>query len=345
MLRQAQHDRVIASFRFKHIFTTILFLVILISLSSCSKKKAINYGNTIYVLADEKVYDKHISELNKIYNDVVFTPRAENRFNLQRVSLDGFKDKNTFHNLILLTDIDNNSVESNFIKAMFSEKILAGVRTGDYIDAILEDLWAFKQNIIVFFDSKEDNLTKYLQESKKTILNKLLVKEQLELGKQLTDDYHNAKDEVYIKEKYGFDIYITHDFRIVNEGKKNTKFIRLRRFMPDRWLTIIEGTYSPEKSFQENVIYLRDKAGEEFGDKVNINPEIISFTPDTTFSQTGYLVKGIWEYAEGGGPFFCYAFIKNNSFYLIDGSVFAPGRDKYPFLDQLDFMAKSFKSN
>jgi len=329
----------------RFIILIIIFFTLSSLLTSCFKRKSININNTIYVLADEKNYNKHIKDLNNIYIDEIFTPRSEKRYNLVRVSLDDFNNKNTFHNLILLADIDNNSIESNFVKAMFSEKILTGVRTGEYIDALLEDLWAYKQNIIVFFDSKENHLTKYLQESKQAILKKLLVKEQKELGRQLTDDYHNAKDEKYIKDKYGFDIYITHDFRIVNEGKNDTQFIRLRRFMPDRWLTIIKGTYSSDKSFQDNVISLRDKAGEEFGDKVNINPEIISFTPDTTFAQNGYLVKGIWEYAEGGGPFFCYAFIKNNSFYLIDGSVFAPGRDKYPFLDQLDFMAKTFKTN
>ena len=330
---------------FSQLTTYFILIVLLISLSSCFKRKSININNVIYVLADEKTYKKHITDLDNIYKDEIFTPRSENRYNLVRVSLDKFNDKNTFHNLILLTDIDNNSDESNFINAMFSEKILDGVRTGEYIDALLEDLWAYKQNIIVFFDSKENHLTKYLQKSKQKILKKLLVKEQKELGEQLTDDYHNVKDEKYIKDKYGFDIYITHDFRIVNEGKNDTQFIRLRRFMPDRWLTIIMGSYSSDKSFQDNVISLRDKAGEEFGDKVNINPEIISFSPDTTFSQNGYLVKGIWEYSEGGGPFFCYAFINKNSFYLIDGSVFAPGREKYPFLDQLEFMAKTFKSN
>ena len=328
----------------RHIIFIISFILITLSTISCSKKKAINYGNTIYVLADKISFKKHATDLNNIYNDVIYTPMSENRFNLQRVSIQEFKNKNTFHNLILLTNIDSDSEESKFIKAMFGAKIIDGVRTGDYIDAVLEDLWAFKQNIIVFFDSNEDHLTSYLQNSKQKILDKLLAKEQLLLGEQLTDDYHNAKDEKYIKEKYGFDIYITHDFRIVNEGK-NIEFIRLRRFMPDRWLTIIKGKYSSDISFQENVISLRDKAGEEFGDKVNINPEIISFLPDTTFSQNGYLVKGIWEYEQGGGPFFCYAYLEGNSFFLIDGSVFAPGRDKYPFLDQLDFMAKTFRAN
>ncbi len=217
----------------RHIILIISFILITLSTISCSKKKAINYGNTIYVLADKISFRKHIADLNNIYNDVIYTPMSENRFNLERVSIEEFKNKNTFHNLILLTNIDSDSEESKFIKAMFGAKIIDGVRTGDYIDAVLEDLWAFKQNIIVFFDSNEDHLTNYLQNSKQKILDKLLAKEQLLLGEQLTDDYHNAKDEKYIKEKYGFDIYITHDFRIVNEGK-DIEFIRLRRFMPDR---------------------------------------------------------------------------------------------------------------
>jgi hypothetical protein len=46
----------------------------------------------------------------------------------------------------------------------------------------------------------------------------------------------------------------------------------------------------------------------------------------------------------GGGPFFTIAF-KDESrrrVYFLDGSVFAPGREKFPFLQQLEVMARTF---
>jgi len=94
---------------------------------------------------------------------------------------------------------------------------------------------------------------------------------------------------------------------------------------------------------QENIVNLRDAASREFGDSIRINPEIISFDNDTTFDANGVITKGIWEWNEGGGPFINYAFIKNNSLYLIDCAVYAPGMDKYPHLDQLQVMARMVK--
>ncbi|PID30871.1 MAG: hypothetical protein CR982_00700 [Candidatus Cloacimonadota bacterium] len=323
-------------------FKIIGILLIVILLSSCSKKRAIGEENIIYVLSSEKVFDTYKNELEKLFSDTLFTPMPENRFEISHINIKDFKNKRYFKNLILITDVDSKDPQSEFINRMLPADIPEGIREGKYAYLSKNDLWALKQNVLFLMTSKEDHLSDFLKNRGKDMFNLFKERNLSFIKESLFDKHNNKKAEKYIKSKYGVEIFVPHDFFVVNEGVK-TKFIRFRRKAPDRWLTIIWGDYDSSISYQENFIKIRDRAGLEFGDVVNINPEIISFEPDTTFVKNGFKTKGIWEYELGGGPFFGYSFLKGNEMIIIDGAVFRPGQDKYPFIDQLDLMAKSFK--
>ncbi|MBN1971881.1 MAG: DUF4837 family protein [Candidatus Delongbacteria bacterium] len=320
----------------------IISLILLFLLVSCSKRTAIGGDNIVLVLADIDVYEKYEEKLEQLFSKEIFTPVPEKRYYIEHVDLKTFSDKRYFKNILMLTDIDGNGKESEFINNMLPETLEDGIREGDYSYVFKKDIWAKKQNVLILMTSKEDNLSNYL-ETQGNLFYDQIHNRNLELVREsLFDEFNNTEAQNYTLENYNVDIFVPHDFTVVNEGKK-TKFIRFRRFMPDRWLTIIWGDYDNSITFQENIINLRNQAGEEFGDKVKVNPEIIDFEPDNTFTENGVLIRGIWEYDLGGGPFFAHAFIKNNKLVLVDGAVFYPGNDKYPFIEQLELMAKSAK--
>jgi len=158
----------------------------------------------------------------------------------------------------------------------------------------------------------------------------------------LFDRFNSKGVEEIAKEKKGIDLFVPHDFAVVNEGKE-TDFIRFRRWNPDRWLTVIKGEYDENLSMEDNIIVLRDAAGREFGDSVRVNTELLTFKADSTFAEGCIKAQGIWEYTLGGGPFFTYGYVRDNMLYLVDGAVFAPDKSKYPYIIQLDLMARTVK--
>lgn len=331
----------------KNRFLELFVLAAVLVIASCSnlKRSAIGPDDIILVLSDQETFDMHKPQLEKIYNDPIFTPMEENRFNIRRVGLDEFRQGSSkYRFIILLVNVDTETAEAQFINRMLSENIKSGVRNGDYYYAVKEDIWSRGQTVLFLMDSKNIHLGGYLDTYSEKIFDIFNGRMISDVKKRLFDTKYNNKDaQEMTKRDYNFDIFVPHDFVIINEGKKADKFIRYRRFSPDRWLTVLRTKYDSGLSFQENVIQTRDRIGREFGDSVKINPEIISFKPDSTFVPDGFRVQGIWEYIEGGGPFFAYAFIKGGTFYLIDGAVFAPSKKKYPFLIQLDLMARSVK--
>lgn len=313
---------------------------------SCSlyKKPALGRDNVIVVLADQRIYDTHKPDLEKIFTDPIYTPMQENRFNLQNITLDEFKKgSNRYKNIILLTNVDSETAEAQYIKKMLSDKVIEGVRNGDYYYAMKENVWSKDQTVLILMDSKNVHLGGYLERFSTKLFGFFNDKMEKNIKKRLFDTYNNKKAQKYAKENYNFDIFVPHDFEIGEQGKEKDKFIRFRRLNPDRWLTVFRTDYNSGASFQDNIIEARNRIGKQFADSVKINTEIISFQPDSTFAPDGLKVKGIWEYSDGGGPFFTYAYIRSGSFYLIDGAVFAPSKDKYPYIIQLDLMAKTVK--
>ena len=44
-----------------------------------------------------------------------------------------------------------------------------------------------------------------------------------------------------------------------------------------------------------------------------------------------------------GGPFVSYIFQKDGIWYFLDGHVFAPGKKKWPFLEEVNIVLNTFK--
>jgi hypothetical protein len=323
-----------------------MFAVLSLFLASCSnlKRPAIGPDDVILVLADQTIFDTHKPRLEEVFGDPINTPMQEYRFNIRRIGMDEFREGSSKYKfLIFLVNVDSETAEAQFIKKMLSEKIIEGVRSGDYYYAQKNDVWSRGQTVLFLMDSKNLHLDRYLLSFRDKLYDIFNSTMLAGVKKRLFDKYNNEMAADYTKKNYNFEIFVPHDFVIIEEGKGSDKFIRYRRFNPDRWLTVLRTKYDTSLSFQENIIQTRDRIGAQFGDSVRVNPEFLKFKADTTFVSDGVMARGIWEYAEGGGPFFTQAFLRNDTFYMIDGCVFAPEREKYPFIIQLELMAASIK--
>ena len=328
----------------------VLYVVIfaaVIFLSSCSgfKRPAIGPDDVILVLSDQKTFDMHKPQIENIFNDRIYTPMPENRFNIRRIGLDEFNEGAAKYKfMIFLLNVDSDSPEAKYMQKMLTESIMEGVRKGEYYYAVKEDIWARGQTVLLLMDSKNIHLGGYLERFSNKMFG-VFNDEMLKGVKSrlFNTRYNNKNAQEHAKKKYNFEVFVPHDFFIAEERSKSDTFIRFRRFNPDRWLTVMRTKYNSDLSFQENMIETRDRIGEQFGDSVRINSNIVKFVPDTVFSDNGLKLTGIWEYAEGGGPFFSRAFLQGDTFYFIDGAVFAPGDKKYPFIIQLELMSETVK--
>ena len=118
---------------------------------------------------------------------------------------------------------------------------------------------------------------------------------------------------------------------------------------PERWLFVrwIEGKDASRLN-QDWVVGERNRIGAEYygGDRLSGS---YLFSQRTEFlGRPAQLTTGLWENEEkvAGGPFRNYTFIDEPTghLYMIDIAVYAPGRDKYPYLRRLDIIAHTFRT-
>jgi hypothetical protein len=154
--------------------------------------------------------------------------------------------------------------------------------------------------------------------------------ERKDIAKELRDDF-------------GFSLRVQKDYYLVRKSSEE-RLIRLRRCNPDRFLTV---SWMETDTLSDSLIIAeRERLSGLYQNPVKIYPEHNRFYSYENGFSSGRILRGLWGLTDGmgGGPFFTIAF-KDESrrrVYFLDGSVFAPGREKFPFLQQLEVMARTF---
>lgn len=298
----------------------------------------------VIVFADSAAYAACGPALSLALERRIDTPQPETIFTLKPVPWSEFGNSSAAPLILLIGTLNGEGEVSVYVKGMFDEETRKGVEAGQYWLFIKENPWHSHQlaAVICADDIGElksrirlgaDEIFTEINEPVMARLHDMLysVKEQLKLEEELFD-------------KYGFKIRIQHDYLLVRDELEE-RFVRLRRFNPDRWLTI---SWVEADTLTDSLIAAeRVRLGKLFTDPTAIYPDYNRFQPYDYIYPGGRMLRGLWaaESNIGGGPFFTCALHSHSDgmVYFIDGAVFSPGKDKLPFLQQLEVMARTFQ--
>ncbi len=106
----------------------------------------------------------------------------------------------------------------------------------------------------------------------------------------------------------------------------------------------------PEDIQPEALLAWRAEVAEQYyEDEQVVNLEAVQAGPGTIGGLPAYQIQATWENVPGGwpagGPLYMRALVceKQNRLYLLDGWLYAPGKEKYEYMIQLETILNSFR--
>ncbi|MBN2536859.1 DUF4837 family protein [candidate division WOR-3 bacterium] len=213
---------------------------------------------------------------------------------------------------------------------------------GDWGMFQVPNAWARNQRLVVFVARDEDRLVPGLvaygprlrQTCREAVLD------------------HSARAVYYrglnnragdsLRERHSFGIDVPRSWWL-RQDQSDSNFVYLYGHHPDR--NVFVYWEDRERPLDPDALYrLRDSLGVRFYDG-DITADTLRWHSTIEFLGGPCLrLAGIWENEEStiGGPFVSYAFNHEGRFYLLDGLVFNPGRDKLDGLFQAEAVMRTF---
>jgi len=306
-----------------------LFLPILLFFAGCTKTLpyAVGGRDTIVFIAPQDEQD--------IYNNIkpyleknLFLPSRESIFRvkiLNSANLEQFK----FWKHILLV-----GWKHTFLDTLINEKVDSG---GIFF---AKDPWTKGQCMVAVYGKNKEYTAKLLKENGNYIFQIFRNFTRKEIKEALYRDSFQKKETEKMLKRYGFSVNIPMGFRVSVKGRNIISYIR---HYPDRLFTV----YFEEGKKNWEIEEKRNKIFNEYFEGDSILSQY-THCKDTIFA--GYKAKkmeGIWENAKlvMGGPFFSFVFYgeRFNRTYFIDCHIFSPDKKKWPYLDELNAIIKTFR--
>lgn len=323
-----------------------------------TKPMALGVMNEIVVLADDKIWEESPVQDTFMYyfaSPYPIMPAPEPLFDIRHFSIFELESdalRKELRTYVILADLsDPDSPASRMVKNDLGEEAINKFYAdSNYFTTAGLDKWAKGQLMVYIMGKNQDDLSKNIVRAFPRISERIRKHDVEQLRAQTY--VHGKANEVsrMIDESFGFKLDVPGDFKVaINEDN----FMWIRKDTRDLTSNIAIRTYPYQDANQmnkENIIEMRNRLGLKIegatlGSYMQTNAKDL---PVYTYSKEfdgrfAIESRGIWEMTEDflGGPFVNYAIINGDKIVVIDTFVYAPGKDKRDYVQQLELVVAS----
>ena len=322
--------------------TLLLILLLPLFWQGCSKPRSWGDWDEITVFVDSLDRQQLEPQLQEIFTAHSISPQLEPWFRLRFCNRE---ELNTLGNRRLLlfigSRIDADWAVSKYVRSLFPGEVLTRIREGERLLFSRENALAQPQQAVILPATSPGDMLELLAERDSALVQIFLDFARAQVKERLYSRYEQVELADSLRRMLDVNLRIPHDYQVVN-ALPEENMLRFRRFYPDRWIAVQVLPGLPDDLYDTRYLLdLRDSLGIHFYDKVYVerDPDFVRVTPITVNNHSGACLEGLWGTFEliGGGPYILYVIPdpEHNRTMLLDGAVFAPGKDKNPFLLQL----------
>lgn len=334
------------SWKISHWF--IIAICGLMMTSGCSfKPKTIGSDNELAILIDPDLRGMVENFLLEVFCPIVETPQPERRFIPQFSGFEELGNHQRQEVLLIVGTLDGGGEISQFIRKILSPEVQSGVESGDYFIFEKRNEWARGQQMLILVATDVPTLKERLQTESKSLYQILDDHRSNKIKEELYSRLEEKKLAQEIRERYGFDLRIPHDYSLVREEPEEG-WLRLKRLMPERWITLWRSPIFEEDPVDSAwAVAAWSQLTSKFADPLRMNWDYLRLREADVSGYPGLEMRGLWETVgpQGGGPFVCYLFFhpEEKRVYLLEGEVYNPSGDKEPFLKQVEIILGTFQ--
>ena len=331
-------------------FSLFVLMILVVLSGACSiKPRGWESEGVIAVMADEGDWTALEPNLRKAFEKVIRTPQIETTYILRFVKPDEFKTYTEYRKLILLATLESKGQVGEIVNRVIAHpEIRAQVERGERFYIIQKNQWAKEQLMLILVAKDLEALKEQLLVNDENVYKVFDEALTGQLEKEMFDKKEQKELEERLMRTYNWNLRMQHDYFVAQEFPVDG-FIWFRRLFPERWIFVrwIDGG-SPDLLTQEWVMGERDRIGVEYygGDKV-AEKYLFSYRGEF-LGRPAQITQGLWENDDkvAGGPFKNYTSYDEYTqrIYMIDLAIFAPERDKMPYLKRHEIIAHSFQT-
>lgn len=257
---------------------------------------------------------------------------------------------------VLVADVSDTTLSTTKLlrSDLGEEKFSRAVKDPTFNTSIGKEKWAKDQIIIYVFGNGRDQLANAIRTNFPTIAKRINQHDSKNLSATvygLQED--NFKLSKLVVDSFGMNIKIPGLYQLAM-SKPNFLWLRMDNKEVNQSIVIRKFPYKNKNQFaMDSIIRMRNEYGKEFirtgFDDAYMSTNVIDLpTYEYTYYQNGVYtkeVRGIWETVNDfmGGPFVSYLMHNESKgeVVFIDVFVFAPGKEKRDFVQQLDCIVKT----
>jgi len=303
----------------------------------------------IIVLADPEDWKVLEAPLREIFEKVLYTPQAERLFEIERGDIAHFYNyKHAIRkSLMIISPINAQHETGTFLRQILSPDVQTAIREDKSSVTWKKDVWAEDQLLMMVSGKDIESVVENLWMSSDRLYTAL---EESVLGSIQERVYSFGERENVTQElaqKYGWSVKVPFGYRII-EAYPDSGFVALAKDNPNRWLFVYwEDGVHPDQITEDWCIQKRDDITKRLFGGDRIVPGDVQVSQKEFAGQLAVVLQGVWENEKEwkGGPFKSYAFldIDNNRFFFIDMGLYAPNKQKLPYIRQVDLISQTFQ--
>ncbi len=313
------------------------FLLTLLFFSCTPLPEVIGRLFDVYVLTN---YSEMIKDtLSLILEEEILTPQPEKIFRLRYRPLSQFAVYAQFPNLLLIgTPFDT------IIRDFLGEKREIVAKETFAFFTIKEEKKGKKlHQFFIFVAADKEELCRGLIRYKDRIRYSL----EKEIKERIFSLTYTRGENEKIKERletnYHFSLKVPKGFQL-SERYAAGNFLYLFTHYPDRSI-FIHWSDGEKELNPFDLITLRDSLTYLYYDGDYVARKYTTYQETKFFGLPAVKIQGVWQNDKEiiGGPFISYAFNYKGKFYLLDGTLFNPGKRKLNNLFQLSVILLTFQ--
>lgn len=333
----------------KKLLICLNLLVLILVINGCRRSSlphSIGSRDEVILIAPEEF---QVDSFVNILEKKEYYPTEENIFNIKRVSLAEFDRYKYWRNLIVIGNTGREYI-NNLLGEEAREEIKGGSRL-----FLEKDLWVRLQTVILIVGEDTKKTQELINRSGRTVYTNLRKEEKERFSKVVYMNGYQESGSGEMERLLGASFKLPFGYKSV---KNEDDFLTYSRRNPDRFITLLARSSAignPIK-FRDSLFNKYFNKDEIFTDSIEIYVgggksrllslvalDTIRFRNIEALRLTGVWVNNKVEGGPMGGPFVSYFFEKEGIWYFLDGHVFAPGKKKWPFLEEVDIILNTFE--
>jgi hypothetical protein len=310
------------------IYLSILGILIIINCKGRSLPHSAGRRDDIVIIAPQEC---NTDSLKKVLERVEYYPTREEIYNVNEFTPKQINQYKFWRNLIII-----GTIEDDYISDLLSEEAKKSLSGGGGVLSE-EDLWVRLQSVVIITGKDIEEIQSLINQYAGVIYQifRDRERERYEEILYLNGFEKNKTDEM--ERLLGASYKIPFGYYKSVEGDQLITYIRKS---PDR-LVILFYRSIPIL----DPIKLRDSLFTTYFEGDSVYQEMTYLDTVKFKGKSAIKIQGIWQNNKKvmGGPFISYIFEKDGIWYFLDGHVFAPGKKKWVYLEEVDIILNTFE--